>query len=89
MMKCEGCGVHYSYKTVIRSIVLNYRPLGCEACGTKRVFPLRSRFLVGIVIVLPLPMVIATTASAAWLDMAFVYLLFVIPVTLVIPFAMR
>ncbi|WP_020616526.1 TIGR04104 family putative zinc finger protein [Paenibacillus daejeonensis] len=88
-MKCEGCGRRYSYKTVIRSILLNYRPLRCEDCGTKQVFPMRSRFLVAIIIVLPLPVIIATTASAAWLEMAFVYLLFVIPVTLVLPFAMR
>ncbi|WP_108670216.1 TIGR04104 family putative zinc finger protein [Peribacillus acanthi] len=54
MQKCQKCNFQFSWKTLFWSILLAYKPIDCEKCGTSYAVTGFSRLWISIYTVVPL-----------------------------------
>lgn len=92
LQKCETCGNRFNWSTIYKSYIITYRPIKCSQCNTEHRIMFSSRYIVSLLIILPMNIFVFFIAPPLDLTIPstlLISILFAIPFSLVTPYLIK
>lgn len=93
MQCCKQCGVKFTYKELMKSGIMGYKPVTCRFCGAVHKVTFASRLSVAFVIAIPMFLLlilqIIPSEDVSFLQVLIIYLLLLCPFIFLIPYLLR
>ncbi|WP_084543982.1 TIGR04104 family putative zinc finger protein [Paenisporosarcina indica] len=92
IQKCCECKKRFKWSQILKSLILSYRPISCNHCGTKYKITYSSRYLPALLIFLPILVLLTPHAKNQSFTIPFfitVALIYSLLITMILPFLMK